>query len=96
MGAVVRRVPGFFTLLPQAGPQASRDQATWRERGPATTLWATRRRPAEYGGTTASASPGAAGTFPDAARAALARAVRADNVTQAEQILIDTGSTPQT
>lgn len=33
---------------------------------------------------------------PDAARAAMARAVRADNVTQAEQILIDTGSTPRT
>ncbi|MEU1671441.1 DUF5994 family protein [Streptomyces roseifaciens] len=33
---------------------------------------------------------------PDAARAAMARAVRADNVTQAEQILIDTGSTRQT
>ncbi|MEU5051604.1 DUF5994 family protein [Streptomyces sp. NPDC021096] len=32
----------------------------------------------------------------DAARAAMARAVRADNVTQAGQILIDTGSTPQT
>ena len=29
---------------------------------------------------------------PDAARAAMARAVRADNVTQAEQILIDTGT----
>ncbi|QSY49433.1 hypothetical protein J3S04_31740 [Streptomyces griseocarneus] len=33
---------------------------------------------------------------PDAARAAMAKAVRADNVTQAEQILIDTGSTPRT
>ncbi|GGP71735.1 hypothetical protein GCM10010214_53380 [Streptomyces abikoensis] len=31
---------------------------------------------------------------PDAARAAMARAVRADNITRAEQILIDTG-TPQ-
>ncbi|MEV0696057.1 DUF5994 family protein, partial [Streptomyces sp. NPDC050388] len=31
-------------------------------------------------------------TMPDAARAAMARAVRADNVTGAEQILIDTGS----
>lgn len=31
-------------------------------------------------------------TAPDAARAAMAQAVRADNVTQAEQILIDTGS----
>ncbi|GGR51808.1 DUF5994 family protein [Streptomyces netropsis] len=31
---------------------------------------------------------------PDAARAAMARAVRADNVTQAEQILIDTGTNP--
>ena len=29
---------------------------------------------------------------PDAARAAMAEAVRADNVTQAEQILIDTGT----
>lgn len=29
---------------------------------------------------------------PDAARAAMARAVRADNVTEAEQILIDTGT----
>ncbi|MFF4571423.1 DUF5994 family protein [Streptomyces sp. NPDC001410] len=36
-------------------------------------------------------------TSPDAARAAMARAVRADNVTEAEQILIDTGSdTPPT
>ncbi|GGX69899.1 DUF5994 family protein [Streptomyces hiroshimensis] len=33
---------------------------------------------------------------PDAARAAMARAVRADNITRAEQILIDTGSTRQT
>lgn len=34
-------------------------------------------------------------TAPDAARAAMARAVRADNVTEAEQILIDTaGDTP--
>ncbi|MEU4212211.1 DUF5994 family protein [Streptomyces sp. NPDC026206] len=32
---------------------------------------------------------------PDAARAAMARAVRADNITQAGQILIDTGSTGQ-
>ncbi|MFB7460024.1 DUF5994 family protein [Streptomyces sp. NPDC056188] len=31
-------------------------------------------------------------TAPEAARAAMAQAVRADNVTQAEQILIDTGS----
>ncbi|MGW7003631.1 DUF5994 family protein [Streptomyces sp. NPDC054933] len=31
---------------------------------------------------------------PDAARAAMARAVRADNVNQAEQILIDTGANP--
>ncbi|WP_175408572.1 DUF5994 family protein [Streptomyces sp. TRM64462] len=29
---------------------------------------------------------------PDAARAAMARAIRADNVTQAEQILVDTGT----
>ncbi|WEO96023.1 hypothetical protein A6P39_019380 [Streptomyces sp. FXJ1.172] len=29
---------------------------------------------------------------PDAARAAMAQAVRADNISQAEQILIDTGS----
>ncbi|MFE0515179.1 DUF5994 family protein [Streptomyces sp. NPDC058964] len=36
-------------------------------------------------------------TSPDAARAAMARAVRADNVTGAKQILIDTGSdTPPT
>ncbi|MFE1308519.1 DUF5994 family protein [Streptomyces sp. NPDC058755] len=36
-------------------------------------------------------------TSPDAARAAMARAVRADNVTEAKQILIDTGSdTPPT
>ncbi|MBB5117587.1 hypothetical protein FHS36_000993 [Streptomyces eurocidicus] len=33
---------------------------------------------------------------PDAARAAMARAVRADNITRAGQILIDTGSTRQT
>ncbi|MGV4926889.1 hypothetical protein K2224_32605 (plasmid) [Streptomyces sp. BHT-5-2] len=33
---------------------------------------------------------------PDAARAAMTRAVWADNVTRAEQILIDTGSTPRT
>ncbi|MEV4437467.1 DUF5994 family protein, partial [Streptomyces sp. NPDC049577] len=33
---------------------------------------------------------------PDAARAAMARAVRADNVTQARQILIDTGSNRRT
>jgi hypothetical protein len=32
------------------------------------------------------------GATPDAARAAMARALRADNVTQAEQILIDTGT----
>ncbi|MEV0691744.1 DUF5994 family protein, partial [Streptomyces sp. NPDC050388] len=31
-------------------------------------------------------------TMPDAARAAMARAVQADNVTGAEQILIDTGN----
>jgi hypothetical protein len=31
---------------------------------------------------------------PDAAHAAMGRAVRADNVTQAEQILIDTGTHP--
>ncbi|MYV48189.1 hypothetical protein GT031_22045 [Streptomyces sp. SID2888] len=31
-------------------------------------------------------------TAPEAARAAMAQAVRSDNVTQAEQILIDTGS----
>jgi hypothetical protein len=31
-------------------------------------------------------------TAPDAARAAMAQAVRADNVSQAEQILIDTAS----
>ncbi|MCT9084035.1 DUF5994 family protein, partial [Streptomyces fulvoviolaceus] len=31
-------------------------------------------------------------TAPDAARAAMAEAVRADNLTQAEQILIDTGT----
>ncbi|MGJ3560923.1 DUF5994 family protein [Streptomyces sp. INA 01156] len=31
-------------------------------------------------------------TMPEAARAAMARAVRADNVTGAEQILLDTGS----
>lgn len=30
---------------------------------------------------------------PEAAHAAMAQAVRADNMTQAEQILIDTGST---
>ncbi|MEK2479664.1 DUF5994 family protein [Streptomyces noursei] len=35
-------------------------------------------------------------TAPDAARAAMARAVRTDNVTQARQILIETGSTRQT
>ena len=36
-------------------------------------------------------------TSPDAARAAMARAVRADNVTEAHQILIDTGGdTPPT
>ena len=36
-------------------------------------------------------------TSPDAARAAMARAVRADNVTEARQILIETGSdTPLT
>ena len=36
-------------------------------------------------------------TSPDAARAAMARAVRADNVTEAHQILIDTGGvTPST
>ena len=36
-------------------------------------------------------------TSPDAARAAMARAVRSDNVTESEQILIDTGSdTPPT
>jgi hypothetical protein len=31
-------------------------------------------------------------TTPDAARAAMTEAVRADNVTQAEQIFIDTGT----
>ncbi|MEW2303263.1 DUF5994 family protein [Streptomyces sp. NPDC006655] len=37
------------------------------------------------------------GTSPDAARAAMTRAVRADNVTEAHQILIDTGGdTPST
>ncbi|EFE72131.1 predicted protein [Streptomyces viridosporus ATCC 14672] len=29
---------------------------------------------------------------PDAARAAMAQAVRADNISQAEQILVETGS----
>jgi hypothetical protein len=33
-------------------------------------------------------------TRPDAARAAMAEAVRTDNVTQAAQILVDTGSGP--
>ncbi|MFF8814229.1 DUF5994 family protein [Streptomyces pactum] len=33
-------------------------------------------------------------TTPDAARAAMAQAVRADNITPAEQILIDTGTSP--